>query len=132
MHACVCECQFVSRINSLFLYLSSLRVLQLLGLAHVHEEILQQPLGLRQVVCVHLLVDHGLILPIALRVLHSSKRSRWADLMTHLNRKNKEKYILFCTFTITEMTYCIFTTKTKLIKEKWKLSLRFYGSKLIK
>lgn len=62
-------------INSLFLYLPSLWVLQLLGLVHVHEEVLQQPLSIRQVVCVHLLVDQGQILLITLGVLHRSRRS---------------------------------------------------------
>lgn len=51
MHLCHC------RTNSLFLDLVGLWVQQLLGLVHVHEEVLQQPLGLRQAVCVHLLVD---------------------------------------------------------------------------
>lgn len=68
-------CLWHSRINSLSLYLQSLRVLQLLGLVHVHEEVLQQQLSLRQVFCVHLLVDQGQFLRIALFVLHRSRRS---------------------------------------------------------
>ncbi len=51
----------------------SLRVFQLLGLVHVHEEVFQQPLSLLQVVCVHLLVEEGQILRIALCVLHGSQ-----------------------------------------------------------
>lgn len=64
----------VQKKNSLSLYLISLRVLQPLGLVHIHEEILEQPLSLCQVVCIHLLVDQGLILPIVLCVLHKSKK----------------------------------------------------------
>lgn len=55
-------------------YLSSLWVLQLLGLVHIHEEVLKEPLSLLQVVCVRLLVDHGQILFITLSVLHKTQK----------------------------------------------------------
>lgn len=55
--------------NSLSLNLSRLWVLQLLGLVHVHEQVLQQHLSPHQLVCVHLLVDQGQVLAIALCVL---------------------------------------------------------------
>lgn len=77
--------------HSLFLYLNSLRVLQLLGLVHVHEEVLQQPLSLHQVVCIHLLVDHRQILPITLGVLHRSQSSvAVCKIQTYLVLKTKK------------------------------------------
>lgn len=48
-------------------------MLQLLRLVHVHEEVLQQPLSLHQIVCVCLLVDHGYILSFTVGVLHRSR-----------------------------------------------------------
>lgn len=47
-------------------------MLQLLRLVHVHEEVLQQLLGLHQTVCVYFLVDHGYILSFTVGVLHRS------------------------------------------------------------
>lgn len=71
-----CPCVSVrDRMNSLSLYLGGLRVLQPLGLVHVHEEVLQQPLSLSQVFCVRLLVDERLLLRITLRVLQGRHRN---------------------------------------------------------
>lgn len=58
-----------SSVNSLSLDLGGLWVLQLPGLVHVHEEVLQQALSLHQVVCIHLLVHQGQVFVIALGVL---------------------------------------------------------------
>lgn len=55
--------------NSLFLNLGGLWVLQLPGLVHIHEEVLQQHLSLHQVVCIHLLVDQVQVVVMALCVL---------------------------------------------------------------
>lgn len=59
--------------------------MQPLRFVHVHVEGLQQPLGLGQVVCIHLLVDQGQILPIALCVLHGSHK-----LKVNLRHQNLE------------------------------------------
>lgn len=50
-------------------------MLQLAGFGHVHEQVFQQHLGLRQVVCSLLLVEELLVLFIVLFVLHRSSRS---------------------------------------------------------
>lgn len=59
----------LSSMNSLSLNLGRLWVLQLPGLVHIHEEVLQQHLSIHQVVCIHLLVDQGQVLVITLCVL---------------------------------------------------------------
>lgn len=61
-----------STIGLLSLNLRSLWMLQLLRLVHIHEEVLQQLLGLHQIVCVYLLVDDGYILSFTVGVLHRS------------------------------------------------------------
>lgn len=48
--------------------------MQLVGLVGVHEEVLQQPLGLRQVLGVLLLVRQRLLLGVALRVLKEGNK----------------------------------------------------------
>lgn len=79
-HACQCLYVLivltvtVQKKPSLSLYLSSLRVLHLLGFAHIHKKILQQPLGLCQVICILLLVEQALILRITLFVLNRSEK----------------------------------------------------------
>lgn len=77
-------------------------MLQFLGLVHVHEEVLQQPLSLRQVVCIHLLVNQGEILLIAIGVLQRSQRS------VNENSKKLQSFVEI-DFMIRSETACLIT-----------------------